>query len=136
MSDPVLIDTSAWTRFFRKKPDNPTTADEVERLLVEGLACHAQPVYLELVVGAGGSRGLDELKGNLGALPILKVGEREWHRAGETALALRTKGLRVDIADLLVAATAITNDLRVFHHDGHFRSIADVAALREYSYLR
>jgi predicted nucleic acid-binding protein len=42
----------------------------------------------------------------------------------------------VDIADLLVAATAITNDLRVFHHDSHFRSIADVAALHEYSFLR
>ena len=35
MSDRVLVDTSAWTRFFRKKPDDPATADEVERLLTE-----------------------------------------------------------------------------------------------------
>ncbi|MFH1150347.1 MAG: PIN domain-containing protein [Actinomycetota bacterium] len=136
MSDLVLVDTSAWTRFFRNKPDDPATADEVERLLVEGLACYTQPVYLELVVGARGGRGLEELKENLEALPVLGVGEREWDLAVETAMSLGTKGLWVDMADLLVAAVAITNNTRVLHHDNHFRAIAGVAALREYSFLK
>src|SRR5450759_1007456 len=114
MSELTLVDTSAWTRFFRKKPDSPATADEVERLLVENSACYTQPVFLELVVGTG---------------------ESEWQRALQIAAALRRKGLRVDIVDLVVAATATINKVRLLHHDKHFRQIASVSDLREYSYL-
>ena len=60
----------------------------------------------------------------------------DWHRAWEMAFALRRKDLRVDIADLIVAATAIGNNAIVFHHDKHFRSIVDVQPLKEYSFLQ
>lgn len=135
MSDRVLVDTSAWTRFFRKKPDNLATADEVERLLTEGLACFTQPVYLELLVGARRNDGMDELERDFSVLPVLKVGEAEWEQALEVAVALRKNGLRVDIVDLVVAAAAITSDVWLFHYDNHFRLIAGVAPLRERSFL-
>jgi predicted nucleic acid-binding protein len=135
MSELTLVDTSAWTRFFRKKPDSPATADEVERLLVENSACCTQPVFLELVVGSGGSQGVKELESDFSALQLLKAGESEWQRALQIAAALRRKGLRVDIVDLVVAATATINKVRLLHHDKHFRQIASVSDLREYSYL-
>jgi tRNA(fMet)-specific endonuclease VapC len=135
VSDRVLVDTSAWTRFFRKKPDNHATADEVERLLTEGLACFTPPVYLELLVGARRNEGMDELERDFSVLPVLEVGAVEWNKAFQVAAALRKKGLRVDTVDLLVAAAAITNDVWLFHYDNHFRLISRVAPLRERSFL-
>jgi len=135
VNEPVIVDTSAWVSYFRKGKDKGQVADEVERLIVEELAHYSEPIFLELAVGARAGDGVAELEKNFGALPILKVEESDWHRAWETAFALRRKGLRVDIEDLIVAATAIGNGAIVFHHDKHFRSIADVAPLKEYSFL-
>lgn len=134
-SELVLVDTSAWTRFFRKKPDSPAAADEVERLLGEGLACWVRPIYLELLVGARGKDGVDALEASFSALRRLDAGDREWDEAASIASSLRKKGLRVDVVDLVVAASAITNGVSLFHHDRHFKQIAGVAALRERSFL-
>lgn len=136
MNEPVIVDTSSWVRFFRKGKDKGQVADEVERLVVEELAHYTEPIYLELAVGARAGDGVAELEKNFDTLPIMMVGEDDWHRAWEMAFTLRRKGLRVDSVDLIVAATAIGNGAIVFHHDKHFRSIAGVAPFQEYSFLQ
>ena len=135
MNDRAIIDTSAWIKFFRKGKNNKQVADEVERLIIDELVYYTEPVYIELVVGAGARSGIRELEKYFDILPIFKAGEKEWRQAWNIAYSLRTKGLRVDIVDLIVAAAAINNDVAVFHHDKHFRLIADVAPLKEYSFL-
>ena len=135
MNDRAIIDTSAWIMFFRKGKNNKQVADEVERLIIEELAYYTEPVYIELVVGAGARSRIRELEKNFGALPIFKAGEKEWLQAWKIAFSLRTKGLRVDIVDLIVAAAAINKDVAVFHHDKHFRMISGIAPLKEYSFL-
>jgi predicted nucleic acid-binding protein len=87
------------------------------------------------MMGARGTGGLEELKSNLEALPQLGAVEKEWQKALEIAFLLRKKVLRVDIVDLVVAATAINAGARLFHHDKHFKQIAGVADLMEYSFL-
>ena len=62
MNDRAIIDTSAWIKFFRKGKDNNQVADEVEHLLVEELIYYTEPVYIELVVGAGARSGIRELE--------------------------------------------------------------------------
>lgn len=135
MSERTLIDTSAWVRFFRKGAENKGIADEVEHLLDDGQACYTEPVYVELVIGARLPGGLELLKDSFLSLPVAKIEEGDWRLAWELVYLLRKKGLRVDVADLLVAAKAINNDVRVFHNDKHFSWIAKISRLREYSFL-
>ena len=132
MSDLVLIDTSAWIRFFRTGEENRRTTAEVERLLESDLACYTEPVYVELAIGA---RSQDELKNNFVALPLLNAGENEWQWAWETAFKLREKGLYAGATDLVIAAVAVSRGVGLFHHDKHFRWIAEVSTLEEYNLL-
>ena len=132
MNELVLIDTSAWISFFRKKNGGSGTADEVTRLLSGGAVCTSQPVFMELVACARSTAGLKVLTRNFAGLPMLSIGEREWDRVRDIAIALRMKDNRVGVIDMLLAATAINNDIRLLHHDKHFCSISSVAPLREY----
>jgi len=131
VSDLVLIDTSAWIRFFRTGEENRRATDEVERLMESDRACYTEPVYVELAIGA---RSQDELRDGFVALHLLNAGESEWRWAWETAFKLREKGLYAGATDLVIAGAAVSRGVRVFHHDKHFRWIAEVSALEEYSY--
>ena len=135
MNERTLIDTSALVRFFRKGKENRQVADKVEQLLNDEMASYTEPVYLELLVGAKVPDGLEWLKKSFLQLPILHVGAEDWRQASQLALSLRESGLRVDIVDLVVAATAISNDVTLFHNDRHFQWIAGVSNLRERSFL-
>jgi predicted nucleic acid-binding protein len=135
MNERTLIDTSAWVKFFRRGKENSQVADEVELLLNDDMAFYTEPVYLELLVGAKVPDGIERLKQSFLNLPLLQVGAEDWQQASQLALSLRESGLRVDIVDLVVAATAISNEVTLFHHDKHFRWIAGVSNLRERSFL-
>lgn len=135
MNDRILVDTSAWVKFFREGADNQGVADEVERLILDDCVCYSEPVYIELVIGAKVKGGIDELKKLFSVFPVLRVDEKVWHDAVKTAIELRRNGLRVDVPDLLVASTAVLNEATVYHHDKHFQWISSLGPLNEYSLL-
>ena len=135
MPDLVLVDTSAWTRFLRKNPDRPDVADEVERLLTEDTICYCEPVFIELTAGARGEKELKALKGLFTEIRLKSVDARSWNTAMDTAFALGQKGFRnTPMADIIIASTAMTNNLVLFHHHPkHFKPIAQVTSLEQYS---
>lgn len=134
MSELVLVDTSAWTRFLRSKPDRVDVADEVERLLVGDLVCYTEPIFIELVAGAGGEDGLAGLKRLFAPIRLKSVNPQVWDEAVRMAFALGMKGFRkTPMADVLIAACACIHGLTLFHHHPrHFKPIADVSELKEY----
>ena len=125
----VLVDSSAWIESLRRKGDLRV------KLAIEGLleAYEAQwcsPVRLEVL---GGAR-LDE-RARLGMhFSVIPYGRapRTTGSARSLAWRLRGKGLTVPWLDVLIAAIAIHDGVRLYAIDAHFEEIAKHSELQLY----
>lgn len=126
----VLVDSSAWIESLRRNGDMRV------KLAVEGLleAYEAQwcsPIRLEVL---GGAR-LEE-RARLGqcfaVIPYRPCREDDWDRAIALAWRLRTNGLTVPWLDVLIAAIAIHDGVRLYAIDAHFQEIAKHTGLLLY----
>ena len=126
----VLVDSSAWIEALRRNGDIRV------KLAIEGLldAYEAQwcsPVRLEVI---GGAR--IEERARLGAhfsvIPYRPCREDDWERAVALAWRLRGKGLTVPWLDVLIAAIAIHDGVRLYAVDRHFEEIARHSGLLLY----
>jgi predicted nucleic acid-binding protein len=126
----VLVDSSAWIESLRRNGDMRV------KLAVEGLleAYEAQwcaPVRLEVL---GGAR--EEERAKLGAMfsviPYRPSREEDWDRAVALAWRLRSRGLTVPWLDVMIAAIAIQDGVRVYAVDAHFKEIAQHSGLMLY----
>ncbi|MFN2383671.1 MAG: PIN domain-containing protein [Gemmatimonadota bacterium] len=119
----VLIDTSAWVDFFRADGD-PKVFAAVEDLVLQGRACLADFVRLELWNGARSARDQRLLARLERELRLIPTSPEVWSVALDLARALRASGVTVPAADILIAATARSHGLEILHHDAHFDRIA------------
>jgi len=126
----VLVDSSVWIEGLRRNGSLPV------KLALEGLleAYEAQwcsPVRLEVL---GGAR--KEEKARLGrhfsVIPYRKTGEDDWERAVALSWRLRDGGLAVPWLDVLIAAIAIHDGVRLYAIDAHFEAISELTGLRLY----
>jgi hypothetical protein len=127
----VLVDSSVWIEALRRRGDIQV------KLGVEGLievyeAQWCSPVRIEVI---GGAR-LEERR-RLGeyfsVIPYRSTTERDWQNAAALAWRLRDHGLTVPWLDVLIAAIAIEDSVRLYTIDDHFRQISGIVpALRFY----
>lgn len=126
----VLVDSSAWIESLRRNGDLRV------KLAIEGLldAYEAQwcsSVRLEVL---GGARV--EERGHLGerfsVIPYRPCREDDWERAVALAWRLRGNGVTVPWLDVLIAAIAIEDGVRLYAIDAHFQEIAKHSGLRLY----
>ncbi len=126
----VLVDSSAWIESFRRNGDMRV------KLAVEGLleAYEAQwcsPVRLEVL---GGARK-DE-RARLGecfsVIPYRACRPDDWGRGVALAWRLRDKGLTVPWLNVLIAAIAIHDGVRLYAIDNHFKQMAPHTGLLLY----
>jgi predicted nucleic acid-binding protein len=122
MKDGVLVDTSAWIDFFRRRDGNvgDTVADLVER----DQAILAGPVMAELLRGVRGSKEAAQLKTLLGALPYVEVQRLDWEAAGKSLRELRSRGLTLALTDAVIAAVASRYGLPVLTLDKDFEHLS------------
>jgi predicted nucleic acid-binding protein len=126
----VLIDTSAWIAFLRG--DEASTTPALRIAIRAGEAATTDQVILELLAGARDDLDLQRLKRLVGALDFRPQDApadaelaaelyRVCRRAGDTPRAL---------ADCLVGAVALRNDLPVLHQDRDFQVLARHGGVR------
>lgn len=122
MKNGVLVDTSAWIDFFRRREGNvgDTVADLVER----DQAILAGPVMAELLRGVRGSIEAGQLKTLLGALPYVEVQRPDWEAAGKSLRELRSRGLTLALTDAVIAAVASRHGLPVLTLDKDFEHLS------------
>ena len=127
----VLVDSSVWIEGLRK-----TGALEVkcgiEGLLEEYEAQWCTPVRLE-VIGGVRKQERQRLGRYFSVVPYTSATEAHWHAALSLSWNMRDKGQPVPWMDLLIAAIAIEEDLRLYTLDAHFSMIAQHAPLRLYA---
>jgi predicted nucleic acid-binding protein len=122
-SDKILVDTSAWIEFFRKK-------DPYYKLILElidnGKVCCLGIVLAELLQGAKSQKELDVLKEFLYVFDFLPESTEMWRKAGELSYLLRQKGKAVGLSDCYISVVANTNDATLLTLDKHFEVIGKV----------
>lgn len=126
----VLVDSSAWIEALRRNGDLRVKV-ALEGLLDAYEAQWCSPVRLEVL---GGAR--KEERARLGhwfsVIPYRPVREEDWERAVSLAWRLRDSGLTVPWLDVLIAAIALQDNVRVYAVDSHFREISQRTGLRLY----
>lgn len=113
----VLIDTSVWIEFFRKKEPYHTF---VLGLIDEDRICCAGIVLGELLQGARSGKELEVLKDFLHVFDFVPETPEIWEKAGELSFALRRKGGAVGLSDCFIAVAAMACDAEILSLDKHF----------------
>lgn len=128
----ILVDTSVLIDFL-KGLDNPAT-QKMYQVIDRDIPFGISPaIFLEVLQGAATERDFKLLWEYLGSQAFydLKDGRESSARAAKMSLELRRKGMAVGSSiDLLVAQTAIDNDLYLLHNDSGFDRIKKVSSLK------
>lgn len=119
----VLIDTSVWIEFFKKRS---ITGDAVVELLNKGLVWVSGIVLFELVQGAKSEAEKTRIISQLTNLHYVEMSVGLWQRAGELAIMLKKNGLNLPVSDILLAVVAVEHNLSVFTLDKHFESMPGI----------
>jgi predicted nucleic acid-binding protein len=122
----TLVDASSWIEFLRGR--DSVSGQRVKTLLARGDAAWCDMTLVELWNGAQGiteKKALEELDEELRLYP---VNEQVWASARLRARRCREKGVTAPSPDIVIAACAANNKLRLEHCDGHFDKILPIAA--------
>ncbi len=126
----VLVDSSAWIEGLRRQ-GRLEVGLALEGLLDAYEAQWCSPVRLEVLGGARKDERA-RLARHFAVIPYRPTRDEDFERAIPLAWRLRDAGLTVPWLDVLIAAIAIHDDVRLYTLDAHFESIATHTPLRLY----
>ena len=128
MNDKILIDTSAWIDFFRKK--NLAIHSLVAKLLKEKRAVGSGIIALELIRGGKALKELNVLNDLFEVIEMVYPDPQSFFLAGKMGYSLARKGQTLSVVDLLIAQQAIENNLTLLTLDSHFKIIKKYFSLK------
>jgi predicted nucleic acid-binding protein len=127
--DKVLVDTSVWIEFFKKREP---WHGIVSGLIDDKRVCCTGLVLAELIQGAKSEKELGVLGDFRHVFEFLAESTDLWQTAGELSHALLRKGKSVGLADCYLAATAKANRAALLTLDKHFEVIRGIAGIELY----
>ena len=122
MPDKVLIDTTVWIEFFRKKDSRVSV--RLREYLQLNKACYTGLVAVELYQGAKTEKEikiLDQLFESIAYVPITRD---HYHHAGLISQKAAREGKKFSSVDMVLATVAQNEHLSLFSLDSHFREMA------------
>ena len=114
----VLIDTCVWVPFFNRAPSQEKQA--IRRLLISDRAVLIGPVLAEILHGFRKSAHADWVESQLRGAIYIEASWHDWKRAAVQGRELASKGHRLPLTDLIIAAMALRLGYAVFTIDPHF----------------
>ncbi|MBI4686461.1 MAG: PIN domain-containing protein [Nitrospirae bacterium] len=127
MNDKILVDTSVWIEFFRKKDSKVSGA--LKELLIKEMAAVAGAIFIELYRGAYSEKEIEFLDDFLLSVHYIPTTEGLYKKAGLLGYNLSKKGAHIGTVDLLIAQTAMENNIPLYTQDNHFKEIAKHSSL-------
>lgn len=115
----ILIDTSAWVEYFKGNPTAVAMVHEREDYSVYITG----PVITELIHGLKTENEKEVFANSLESLPRLKITDQDWFDAGILGAQLRSKGITVPLADLIIYTVARNNCCFICTLAKHFNTI-------------
>jgi predicted nucleic acid-binding protein len=132
----IVVDTSVWSRAFRRSPKAPPRNPTSAATVLEELIHQHQPVALpgivlqELLSGVRSERQFNQLRADLALFPVLLADEDDHLRAAHIMNSCRQSGQPVASIDALIAATTIGASGELLTCDTDFQRIATCTSLR------
>jgi len=127
--DKVLVDTSVWIEFFRKKEPHYRIVSE---LLDADAICCAGVIYAELLQGAKTEKELATIKEFVHVFEFIAETSALWEKAGELSFNLRRKGIVAGLSDCYIAVAAQSANASLLTIDKHFSAIRKLSPVRMY----
>ena len=118
--DKILVDTSVWIEFFRKKEPFYT---QVTQFIDDDKICCIGIILAELIQGAKTLKEIETLKDFIYVFLFLDEPAELWGKAGELSFTLRKAGTQIGLADCYIAAIAHQNKVGILTLDNHFSII-------------
>lgn len=112
----IAVDASSFIAYLNgeRTPDT----DLVEQVLVDGIVV-LPPVVLTEILSY--PELPPELAQWLQAMPLLRISNDGWARAGAFRAELLSEGLKARLADTLIATSCIESDVMLITRDADFR---------------
>ena len=124
----VLFDTTVWIRIFR---GGPSPLQAMVDGIVQGRRAYSTGIVLaELLQGARTSEAMQTVESFIARTNFLETTGDVWRAAGLLSGSLRSKGLTVPLADILITTLSQRHGLSILTLDNHFRQMADHTPLR------
>lgn len=121
MDKKVLVDTSIWVEYFRKK--DVQIYATVNNLMDSNLICSSSLIIAELMQGAKSDIELNIIKDLYSLIPILPDNKENWFKAGSLSYKLRRKGKTIGLSDCYIAVIANENKTYIYTLDKHFADL-------------
>ncbi len=123
----MVIDTSIFIEYLRSKDRRQST---LANLPVDSVFYVSSITVFELYSGATDIRKRQDVDALLQGVFILPLNAEIAKNAGLIYQDLRRRGSMIEVTDILIAATALANDLPVKTLNvGHFQRISDLVVL-------
>jgi len=132
----ILVDTSVLIDFF--KGLNNSSVKALDKILDNGIQYGINDfIYQEVLQGSRTKEEFQQLKEYLETIPFyyLHFGKESFEKAAYMNMLCRKAGITIrSTVDLLIAETAIENDLFLLHNDKDFtKLIAVIPELKIYN---
>jgi predicted nucleic acid-binding protein len=128
-SGKVLVDTSAWIDYFRKKEP---AYGIVSELLQEERICSIGIVLAELLQGAKSMKEVTVINDFIHVFEFLPETPQSWEQAGELSFHLRGRGRTVGLSDCFIAVMSKQYNAALLTFDADFTAIKDEMKLSLY----
>ncbi len=122
MPDKVLVDTSVWIQFFRKKESNASS--KLREYLKLNQACYAGPIAVELYQGAKTYKEMQIIDHLLQTITYMEITRTHYHHAGLISQKAAREGKAFSTIDMILATVAHDEQLLLFSLDTHFHDIS------------
>jgi len=129
----VLLDTSVWIDFFRKKSP---VFEEVDLLIEQNRICIARLIAAELLQGAKSTKEFNILKESPDVFHLLEETADTWNQAANLSRQLRSQGYTIGLGDCYIATLAHHYRVPIWSHDKHFEIIANHLSIERYRYMQ
>ena len=117
----VLVDTSVWSRAFRRRaPQDDEAVAELRRLIGHGRAALVGPIRQELLSGIRERAGFERLRDALRAFTDETIEVADYERAADMFNACRAKGVQGSNTDFLLCAISERHRFPILTTDGDF----------------
>lgn len=126
-SGKILVDTSAWIEFFRKKEPY---YKKITEWIDEDRLCCIGIVLAELMQGSKGEKELVTIKEFLYVFEFLSESKDLWEKAGELSFNLTRKGFKAGLSDCYIAVASHGNDVSILTLDNHFKFIKELIEIK------
>ena len=116
----VVVDTSSLQRFMAGLVAHDT------RIVADAIVRHEAHLPAVVVTEALSHHSLDETAvDQILRLPVLRITDGYWIRAGRMRAALIGQQMKAKLADTLIAQACLDFDLPLITHNGDFDNFAD-----------